>query len=425
LIRKDHWDNYKKEVERQKKAETNAFIKAYDAISNKFKTQALASGRFITNSAFGNIFESYMTSGVNLLNPKMIKQYIDYRSGKDIDIGGYNALEIKSSMEMFGGMETETKNIYEDAFYKKAKGIVDDQTKQSPLTKMWDKTGTFNPLNDEKFLLYKGVRGLQGGFEEMSRFINVATHLQNGDDMATAIHKTTEALFDYSELTDFEEKWMKRIIPFYTFMRKNMPLQLQNIADNPARYSRLYNGYEKANDTFNSEKDQKLRPKYLDNALAVGNNKFLNLPNPVNDLEKLINPYELTQGLNPMIKTPLELLTNTRLYSGGKVSQYNDPMEKAEYGIKSVLPLVNQIESIISGAKEGNYTPLVNFLGIPYKTFDKDKAEQQTMYEYVTQLEQQYYKYLEDNPGAKEYLESLKNKKNTKKSSNPLNKMLR
>ena len=37
-----------------------------------------------------------------------------------------------------------------------------------------------------------------------------------------------------------------------------------------------------------------------------------------------------------------------------------------------------------------------------------DKAEQQTMYEYVEKLENQYYQFLEDNPEAKEYLEEHK-----------------
>ena len=416
VFRKSDWDNYQKELQRQLKKDNNAFLKAFDKVSNTFKSMALASGRFVTNSAFGNFFESYMTSGVNLLDPTMIKNYIDYKSGKELEFNGYTTTEITNAMRLFGGAETEASNLLrEDSLYKSAKGIMDKP--ETPLTKFFNKISPVNPLSSD-FVAYRGVMKAQGEIEEMSRFINVITHLDNGEDLATAIDRTTKALFDYSDLTDFEQNVMKRVIPFYTFMRNNIPLQLENMANSPAKYQRMLDFYNSAED-LNSEREQKLKPSYLDGMLSIGNNRFLNLPNPVFELESLINPKDFVQGLNPMIKTPIELLMNKQMYSGYDISKYDKTGEKVKYAVDSVLPVFNQVSNALSDAKKGDYVKLINFLGVPVKDFDLNQAEKQTMYEYVDQLENQYYELLEKYPELKDKLE------NKSTSSSPLNKLLK
>ena len=416
VFRKSDWDNYQKELQRQLKKDNNAFLKAFDKVSNTFKSMALASGRFVTNSAFGNFFESYMTSGVNLLDPTMIKNYIDYKSGKELEFNGYTTTEITNAMRLFGGAETEASNLLrEDSLYKSAKGIMDKP--ETPLTKFFNKISPVNPLSSD-FVAYRGIMKAQGEIEEMSRFINVITHLDNGEDLATAIDRTTKALFDYSDLTDFEQNVMKRVIPFYTFMRNNIPLQLENMANSPAKYQRMLDFYNSAED-LNSEREQKLKPSYLDGMLSIGNNRFLNLPNPVFELESLINPKDFAQGLNPMIKTPIELLMNKQMYSGSDISKYDKTGEKVKYAVDSVLPVFNQVSNALSDAKKGDYVKLINFLGVPVKDFDLNQAEKQTMYEYVDQLENQYYELLEKYPELKDKLE------NKSTSSSPLNKLLK
>lgn len=422
VMRKEYWDNYQKEIQRQLKRDEGVFLKAYDKVTNIFKAMALGSGRFITNSAFGNFFESYMTSGVNLLNPKAIKEFLKFKAGKELNIEGYSTLELKTILEQSGVFETEA--INELAGSDTAKVLKNmTEEKSSPLKKM---TGKANPFSDD-FLPYKAIRATQNEIEQMSRFINVTTHLKRGESMAQAIDITQKALFDYSDLTDFEIDVMKRVIPFYTFMRNNIPLQLENLADRPTKYARMFGAYEKANEEFNSEKDMALRPSYLDNALSIGNNKFLSLPNPVMDLEKLFNPNEMAQSLNPIIKTPIELITNKELFSGNDISKQDKLSEKVKHVIDSTFPMFNQYGKALSDAKKGNYQRLANILGVPIKTFDVAKAEKQTMYEYVEQLENQYYEFLENNPEAKLYLEELKKRKNTTSNTktSPLSRLIK
>jgi hypothetical protein len=46
-------------------------------------------------------------------------------------------------------------------------------------------------------------------------------------------------LFDYTELTDAERNVLKRVIPFYTWLRKNTPRQLEGLFTHPEQFARL------------------------------------------------------------------------------------------------------------------------------------------------------------------------------------------
>lgn len=419
-FKKSDWNNYTEEVKRLKEKDKNAFLKIYDNALNIYKSMALGTGRFVTNSAFGNFFESYMTSGVNLLNPKMFKKFLKYQNGEDIKVGKYSTVELKNSLDLFGVMETEAKYEYmNNPLYKQMKNIADEGTKKTPLQKI----SKVNPLSQD-FALYGGIRKAQNSIEEFSRFVNIATHIENGKTLSEAIDLTNKALFDYSDLSHFENETMKRLVPFYTFLRNNIPLQLSNIQNNIGKTRMVAKIYDELN-RQQGEKNNALRPEYLKDALPVGNNYFLNLPNPITDLEKLMKPSELLQSTTPAIKTPLEIVFNKKFFSGSEVTKYNSNKDRIKYAMESAFPLFNSYGKAISKAKNGDFSQLANVLGVPLRTFDVEKAEQQAIYEYVEQLENQYYKFLEDNPGAKKYLAQLKEKEKSSKKNSALNKLLK
>ncbi len=54
-----------------------------------------------------------------------------------------------------------------------------------------------------------------------------------------AANQVKEALFDYSDLSKFERNWMKRVMPFYTWTRKNFPVQMKHLILNPQRAEKL------------------------------------------------------------------------------------------------------------------------------------------------------------------------------------------
>lgn len=393
------WEMYRENLTTQTEKSKNMFMDVWRYGNSLFKAQALMSGRFLTNTLYGNALESWMTSGVNITDPRMIKDFLDFKMGKKADVMGIPAKEFEVQLKLLGAFNTEAAELAkQDASIMKAFGK--EVKKSSPLQKL-------NPFNIEKFIMFAGVRGAQENLEQMSRYINIVTHMKNGMDIAGAVRLTNDALFDYSDLTKFDGK-VKDFIPFYSFLKNNVPLQFEKIMNSPAtvkQYKQIYSGFNK---TFANEKERELTPDYLEGALRIGKNKFLNLQDPLQDLEMFLNPRELIRTVSPLVKTPIEMLTNQQLYSGSKVSQYGDKKDYGKYAAESLSPMYSQISKMISSAKEGNYLPMLNFMGVPYKEFDLDKAEKQKFYEYVNKLENQWYKLVEENPGIKQQVANKK-----------------
>lgn len=78
-------------------------------------------------------------------------------------------------------------------------------------------------------------RNFNQAIETNARMAAFLLEYQRSGNFREAALATKKILFDYSELTEVEQKILKNVIPFYTFMRKNLPLQLENIARNPIR----------------------------------------------------------------------------------------------------------------------------------------------------------------------------------------------
>lgn len=135
----------------------------------------------------------------------------------------------------------------------------------------------------------------------------------------------------------------------------------------------------------------------------------------------------MASGISPAIKTPIEVLTNKQLYSGSDISKTNDKGEKAKYALQSMLPLAKKIEQFsksVTGTDEEKQKAkeqMLSFAGNIETGYDNKTAQKQTMYAYVTQLQNQYYDLLQKNPGLKEHLADLQkqeayNKKEQTKS---------
>ncbi len=101
------------------------------------------------------------------------------------------------------------------------------------------------------------------GAKEVGRKINAA--LENQARMAVFIHGLRETgdatqagimvrkyLFEYSDLTGFERNTMRRLVPFYTFARKNTDVILRTAITDPGRLNavnRVIGGVERATGT--------------------------------------------------------------------------------------------------------------------------------------------------------------------------------
>ncbi|MBX6312867.1 MAG: hypothetical protein IRY99_08125, partial [Isosphaeraceae bacterium] len=163
------------------------------------------------------------------------------------------------------------------------------------------------------------------------------------DEVAESIVKRTH--FDYKDLTPFEKNVMKRLVPYYTFMRKNLPQQLAMMATRPGTISTPLR-------VANALRGDGFVPDYIGDGVAVpigkeadGTQRFLsqsglpfeealerlkftgNLP----DLKRTALAYLGT--MTPYVKGPLETLFDTQFHTGRKLSDLRPQGAATAFGL--------------------------------------------------------------------------------------------
>lgn len=193
-----------------------------------------------------------------------------------------------------------------------------------------------------------GMRGLNSRLEEASKVGFFVNSLKKNPTLPTdqrvwdAYKDTATHLFNYQELTPFERNVMRRMMPFYTFSRKNLPLQVRALVQHPG----LIAGVSKAKNELEQLAEQRGqnvpivdRPKWLQEVQAIGlptlpewiagkpergARQFYTPYLPVQDLNKIPFPTgssltdvlsETGSMLNPLAKMPLEVGLNRSFFT--------------------------------------------------------------------------------------------------------------
>lgn len=166
----------------------------------------------------------------------------------------------------------------------------------------------------------------------------VITALKKGYDLPEALRLAEKAGFDYSMLTPFERNVMRRLIPFYSYARKNIELQLTTLAKNPERIGTLTKAFRSAGTTQSTDgQDGLAMPEWMRNRFSVriGNSKN-NLPQvmsgfgtPVESFSSLFQDGLLgaMTMLNPMIKVPIERATGKDFFRKTDLKDVYDAKE--------------------------------------------------------------------------------------------------
>ena len=132
-------------------------------------------------------------------------------------------------------------------------------------------------------------------------------------DPVAAMKKVNEVLFDYGKVTDFEQGILRTAIPFYTFARKNTPLQIKNLLSPTTRVAmkgtrvatRKKEG-ELLDERFLTDwmtEAPKIRAPEIIEKATKHLPGFYMLANtlPLFDAGRAFRMLQLNKGLNPMI----------------------------------------------------------------------------------------------------------------------------
>lgn len=227
------------------------------------------------------------------------------------------------------------------ALTKNITGAIDIVNDRNTLSNLFFKSNTqkikeaVNVLNVDTFAPFKAGRGFGSILENHQRLVHFITNLKMTGDVTQAAKRTKMFLLDYSSLTDFERNVMKRLIPFYTFTRKNLEIQARAVATRPGLVNAEIESVKTigsiigGEDSELTEEEKKALPKWLRNKITVkvgtnpdGSSKILTgfgLP--------IEQPFEFATGegmlsaLSPLVKIPFETVTGQNIFRGMPISE--------------------------------------------------------------------------------------------------------
>jgi len=171
---------------------------------------------------------------------------------------------------------------------------------------------------------FKTNRAIGSAVENNARIAHYLDRISKGDGMAQAAQSVKKYLFDYGDLTNIEKNIFKRALPFYTWTRKNLPLQISSLITDPAKFTIPY----KIIDAIESDVEkpnEKFMSTYIKESVPVriktnkkGNTEYFMLGNWLpyaSAIDLLSQPVDtFISMLTPGIKIPIELMTNTSLF---------------------------------------------------------------------------------------------------------------
>ena len=322
--------------------EMKKVLQLYDGALNWWKMWTLgARPAYHSKNVMGNLWNAYLGGVDNpvrfaqasLLQAKIIRNQLD---------GNVNGIPAKELYE-----EMSKRGVIREGQYSGdiVRGIEDSLKggSKNPLT-----PSTRNPV-------------LQAGFrvgqelEDNARIALFLDQLKRGKSYDEAGRQVQKYLFDYGDLSPFEQNTMKRIIPFYTWSRKNIPLQLNALVEHPDKISKFSLARENIQLDANVP-DFGDVPKYVTegmpiylpeslggqppeskdvSAITLGNffplsdlgvfTKFLNR----SDYPGTIERGKLSEGisdattmLSPYLKAPIEWLSNYDLFRRKNIEEF-------------------------------------------------------------------------------------------------------
>ena len=224
--------------------------------------------------------------------------------------------------------------------------------------------GLINPLNPRNAPL-RISREVGVGTETFLRGVMGFDTLKKGGTVDEAFDTSVKFHFDYDDLSDFERKVVKRLVPFYTWTKKAMPLMLEQIGHTPAKMTAyLKIKHEMEQDAVAPA----IIPKYFKRQGAIqlpwkyeGENMFilpdlpfktpLELIDPALAFKADLSPIErlriasgsLGTQITPLVKAPYEWYAKQNLWKGytfdGRFQQVPTVFHKIPLLMNTLKPL--------------------------------------------------------------------------------------
>jgi hypothetical protein len=404
-----------------------ALFKAFDWATGKWKPLVtLRNPAFHVNNLIGNLWNMYLGDMNPLEMPTRLRQSWDaIRNNGGAAKTALGTLELSQFKEL--ALETGAMGHA---------GLWADSSLKSLRTELATAVGS-NRVG--------ALRRLGHAYDDFAK--KVGSHVEDGSKLALFIDQMTKLtpaanltgeaalkemaqraamhtkkfLFDYGDLTVAEKTVFRRILPFYSWSRKNIPLQVEQFFKQPQKFLQLRHARESTQ--LGMEEDA-TRPAYLEEALQTpfrtseGAPVYWNPRLPAQDISRIpfIGPGDTGREwwgmLNPLAKVPLELTFNKSLFTGRPIERYEGETTpviggarvpvKTAYAVNSTLGVAGKtgaaLQAFAPDSKATDRLRLIRTFLPGLYTFDPEQQKVSNMYEEVNRLQDLLRKY-EDESG--------------------------
>jgi hypothetical protein len=309
-------------------------FRVVDTFTNTFKwAMTLPWPAFHFRNVLDATARTFLALGVKGLSPTWNRNVLEIMRSNPaakMTIRGveYDAKTLLNMFEDLGGQVDFAQKIGQTAL----KMDVGDPRVLSPLSDNFVMKGA-NALADTAAT----IAGKGDNFFRLSIWLD---SMEKGMGATGAMHYAQKFLFDYAHgLTPFERNFMRRLVPFYTFSRFNVPLQLELMFKQPG----LISAMGKTQNLFSeSRKDpiEDLLPSYIreqwrfgptieDGQLKIWSGRNLLATEELRFLGDIAagqgviktTADEFFARINPMLKIPVELYVGHNMYFDTKVAE--------------------------------------------------------------------------------------------------------
>lgn len=240
---------------------------------------------------------------------------------------------------------------------------------------------------------YNVAQTASNASENLHRMAHFLGALDRGEAFKNAAMSVKKFHVDYSNLSRFEKNVMRRVVPYYTWMRNNLPMQLKLTLEKPGYPAAIGHIVDNAYGALGNPEVADMNQDNLTIPLwedENGNVKMLNIGLPLADLSKIkFNPKEQLKSaigdMSPLLKAPVEM-------AAGKNIAMDVPADDPAKYAASMFGIGNDIYKALSqmGREPGQFDrPNYNLSSavLPVSTVNPKQVNLSKVYEYRDKLQ--------------------------------------
>lgn len=262
----------------------SGFAQNYEEIGYQaFSPKAIANGFRITHKISQGAFlpmKAMTARGLVNIPKKELKRFKTF-GDETIELGGktYHLDELTTALQNKFKHSTFYTNDY-NSLTRDAEILSDAGAWSKEVMRKWGRNiidvkrrgaGQIEALLGQENPLLTSARVI-GQFTEINQKANaMLAALMKGHTLDEALGIAEKAGFNYAKLTGFESHVMRRLMPFYSFTRNNIALQLRTLGKNPQRINHIIRSIENVQNIWEqdlTEEEQENLPTYLKEYLS-------------------------------------------------------------------------------------------------------------------------------------------------------------